>query len=259
MAELTSSSPNSRIMLCAFLSLTIIGVGASNNFNYNDGARNSPYLYSEIQSSDFAIIYDDDETASSSNPNIDQARSSLDKEQLENHMQSPFEYSSPHYDICLSEFEADDSEELEGSPSIVASSVLYDGDCYVSSEAMMCNGGGVDSLIDRFIYDDLFEDYDEEPSDDEDDDDDNDGHSSMLSTASLRRSRSTNRRERTRCHAGGISTSSSKDQSAYVNGVVRLNNYKLQLQPCCAQKQDGRQQPRQAFIYQPRSERYAFV
>lgn len=251
------------MILYSFLSFAIIGVGASNNFNYNDGARNSPYFYSEIQSLDFDVAYEDDEKASSSNPTIDQARlSSLDNEQSKNHRQLPHDYWLPRYDVSLSEFETDHFEEQGGSPSIVASSVLYDGECYVSSEAMMCNGGGADNMIDRFIYDDLFEDYDEEPSDDDDDDDDNDGHSSMLSTASIRRSKSTTRREHTRCHDGGTSTSksSNKDQNTYMSKVVRLNNM-LQLQHCRARKQNGRRQQQlyQKFTYQPRSESLAFI
>lgn len=225
------SETTSKMILRSVLSLTIItAVAASNNFNYNDGARNSPYHYSEIQSVDFDFVYDDAETGSSSTPNTNQPRhTSLDKEQAESRMQSPYDYSPNSYDISVSEFESDDFEDQAGSPSVIASSVIYDGECYVSSEAMMCNGGGGE--IDSFTYNDLFEDY-EEPSDDEDDDDDNDGHSSMLSTASLRRSKSMARRERTRCHASGTSTTSkSNDQNTYVNKVVRLNNV-LQLQPC---------------------------
>lgn len=227
MKEMNTSISNSTMILLGLFSLTIIGVDASNNFNHNDGARNSPYLYSEIQSLGFDVIYDDDEVTSST---------SLDNEQSQNHMQAAYDYG---YDISVSEFDTDDYEEPGREPSIVASSVLYDGECYVSSEAMMCNGGGGDNMIDRFIYDDLFDEDDEEVSDDDEDDDDNDGHSSMLSTASLR-SKSTTRRERTRCHAGGTSTTSSKQQTTYTNNVVKLNN-KLQL------------------TFHPRSESFAFV
>lgn len=256
------SEASTRMILCGLLSFTIItGVGASNNFNYNDGPRNSPYHYSEIQSVDFGFIYDDAETGSTSNPTVDQLpHNSLDKEQPESRMQSPYDHSPNSYDISLSEFETDDFEDQSGTPSVIASSVLYDGECYVSSEAMMCNGGGGE--INSFTYNDLFDDFDEEPSDDEDDDDDNDGHSSMLSTASLRRSKSMTRRERTRCHASGTSTTSKKDQNTYVDKVVRLNNV-LQLQHCRAMTQDGHQQEQKAvyqqFVYQPRTESLAFV
>ena len=242
MKEMNTSISNSTMILLGLFSLTIIGVGASNNFNHNDGARNSPYLYGEIQSLGFDVIYDDDEVTSST---------SLDNEQSQNHMQAAYDYG---YDISVSEFDTDDYEEPGREPSIVASSVLYDGECYVSSEAMMCNGGGGDNMIDRFIYDDSFDADDEEMSDDDDDDDDdNDGHSSMLSTASLR-SKSTTRRERTRCHAGGTSTTSSKQQTTYANNVVKLNNM-LQLQSCRVLLEDRRQQ----LTFHPRSESFAFI
>mmetsp|Transcript_4445 Transcript_4445/g.10713 ORF Transcript_4445/g.10713 Transcript_4445/m.10713 type:complete len:256 (-) Transcript_4445:1938-2705(-) len=237
---MNTSISNSTMILLGLFSLTIIGVDASNNFNHNDGARNSPYLYSEIQSLGFDVIYDDDELTSST---------SLDNEQSKNHMQTAYDYG---YDISVSEFDTDDYEEPGREPSIVGSSVLYDGECYVSSEAMMCNGGGGDNMIDRFIYDDLFDEDDEEVSDD-DDDDDNDGHSSMLSTASLR-SKSTTRRERTRCHAGGTSTTPSKQQTTYTNNIVKLNNV-LQLQPCHVLLEDRRQQ----LTFHPRSESFAFI
>ncbi|CAB9522340.1 whole genome shotgun sequence [Seminavis robusta] len=81
-------------------------------------------------------------------------------------------------------------ESSEDSSTTVSSSLLYDGGCVVSAEALMCTGGddGYDSSI-FSLMDFGADDYsDEEESDDEDDDDD-DGHSSMLSNASLRRSK----------------------------------------------------------------------
>ncbi len=253
MGDSTSYISSSKMILLAMFSMAIIGVGASNNFNHNDGARNSPYLYSEIQSLGFDVIYDDDEVTSSSSENINPMRTtSLDYEQSQSQMQSPYDYG---YDISMSEFDSDDLEEQGRSPSIVASSVLYDGECYVSSEAMMCNGGGADNMIDRFIYDDLFEEDEDEMSDDnDDDDDDNDGHSSMLSTASLRRSKSTTRRKRTRSHVGGATTTSSKQQSTYTTEVVRLNNM-LQSQA----RRVLQKNLRVHLAYQHRSESLAFI
>lgn len=68
--------------------------------------------------------------------------------------------------------------------SVVSSSLLYDGGCVVSAEAIMCAGG--EGFFDFYPRD--FDESEDEESDD-DDDDDNDGHSSMLSNASLRRSK----------------------------------------------------------------------
>ena len=72
----------------------------------------------------------------------------------------------------------------DSSASVVSSSLLYEGGCVVSAQALMCNGG--DSLNTAFAFD---SDADLQESDDEDnDDDDDDGHSSLLSNASLRSS-----------------------------------------------------------------------
>lgn len=93
--------------------------------------------------------------------------------------------------------EDDESEASESSvPSVVTSSLLYEGGSVVSTEAITCNGGGDLSSFAAVPEFDIethgFEsEYDFNDSDDEDDgeDDDDDGHSSMLSNASLRRSR----------------------------------------------------------------------
>lgn len=197
---------------------------------------------------DFDIIYNDD--ACSSNTISDESRrNSLDNRKSQHHQQSAYEYRSSPYDSSLSEVGAEDFEVQGVSPSIVASSGLYDGDCYVSSEAMMCHGGGGDSTFDRFInYDDLFQDDDGEPTD-EDDDDDNDDHSSMLSTALLIRSKSTTRRGKTRCHACSGSTSSNMHHCSYVNKVVMLNHM-LQIQSCFIRQHDKQQQQRtETFVF----------
>lgn len=79
-------------------------------------------------------------------------------------------------------------EETE-SPSVVESSLMYSGGFLVSSQAMMISGGESffsNSLAAQWVD----SDFDEDEEDDDDDDDD-DGHSSMLSNASLQRSRVT--------------------------------------------------------------------
>lgn len=245
----------STIVLYSILSLTTTGVGAASNFNNGDASRNAPYLYSEIQPVDIDVIYQDEDTSPSSDPTRD--------EKSQSHEQSSYEYRFPHYESQLSEIESDSFDEHGSSPSIVESAVLYDGDCYVSSEAMMCHGGGFDSMIDSFAnFDAHYEVDDSEPTDEDDDDDDNDGHSSMLSTASLRRSQSTTRREQTRCHAGSRSTRSNKYPSTYTDKVVRLNNV-LRLQSQLIQQQDRpQQQPKHRnhkYLHQQRTETVAFI
>ena len=69
-------------------------------------------------------------------------------------------------------------------PTVMASQ-MYDGGCLVSSHAMTISGG--DSFFGNRNIDITFTNLADEDSDD--DDDDNDGHSSMLSNASLRRSK----------------------------------------------------------------------
>ena len=244
--------------LCSVLSVTIIGaVGATsdfNNHNHHDASQRSPYLYSEIQSVDFDIVYNDaDGEHDSSGAIADETRRNPLLDNTQRQTQDPYygntyEYtSSPaSFDFSVSDVDNEvtteyfeDSHSPSSSASVVASSVLYDGDCNVSVEAMMCHGGGfLDHMMDssRFMdYDGLFE-YDDDMTDDDDDDDDNDGHSSMLSNASLRRSRS----DKSRCYAGstgsGSGTKSNTKQHAattYVNSndkVVRLGNALVQFQ-----------------------------
>jgi hypothetical protein len=87
-------------------------------------------------------------------------------------------------------FYSDDYDEHvtdeSSSPSVVSSSLLFgDDECLFSlSEALTCNGG--DMFAEETTTIPFFDsDYEQ----DSDDDDDDDGHSSMLSNASLRRSR----------------------------------------------------------------------
>lgn len=66
-------------------------------------------------------------------------------------------------------------------PVVCSSSLMYGEGFLISSQAMMVSGGDLFGQID---YSDDFDDSEDE---NDDDDDDDDGHSSMLSTASLRR------------------------------------------------------------------------
>eukprot|EP00536_Pseudo-nitzschia_multiseries_P008431 jgi/Psemu1/305715/fgenesh1_kg.214_\ len=205
----------------------------------------SPFLYGEIQSVEFDIVYDDrdhdhDHGDSSSTVSGETRRNPLDhRESQQDRGQTPYD-SPSSFDFSFSEdVDTECYEDPSSSPSIVASSVLYDGDCNVSVEAMMCHGGGLDNMMDKFIdYDELFDYEDEDGTDDDEDDDDNDGHSSMLSNASLRRSKST-RREKTRRYASSGSTKSDQKQATYVKKVVRLDNMlqlELEQQRCCERK-----------------------
>jgi hypothetical protein len=90
-------------------------------------------------------------------------------------------------------FYSDSEEQMdESASSLVSSSLLYDGGCLMSSQALMCNGGDLFLDTNMPLFDPDYE------TDDEDDDDD-DGHSSMLSNASVRRARAS---------ANGVSTNS---------------------------------------------------
>jgi hypothetical protein len=104
----------------------------------------------------------------------------------------PFTYSQS----LTADLSHDELEEsmLEPEPQILASSLLYsddeDDECLVLSQAIMRHGD--DLLPSDMSEKKIFEtsDYIAEESDEEDDDDDdNDGHSSMLSNASLKRTR----------------------------------------------------------------------
>ncbi len=100
---------------------------------------------------------------------------------------SPYFYSeinSMEYDT-ETDYQAqfDTDERTEGSSQLV-SSLSFDGGCFVSAQAIMCNGGAGDPLLSMDAWE-----SEEDLSEDEDNDDDDDGHSSMLSNASVRRSK----------------------------------------------------------------------
>jgi hypothetical protein len=125
--------------------------------------------------------------------------------------------------------------------------ILSDGGCYVSSQALMCQGGGTggsqavfspskssDAIIQQLIHDDIYMDLldeeDDNEEDNDDDDGDDDGHSSMLSNAALKRSR---KLRKTRCYAGGASGSNvitpATQRNAFVNdeGFLQRQQSKL--------------------------------
>jgi hypothetical protein len=245
-----NTSPNaSRFAkhLCCVLSVTIGAIEASSDFNHHhDTSQYSSFLYNEIQSVDFDIVYEDGDD-SSSLPTDETRHNPLDNGQSQYEQQSPYESAIPSFDFSVSDY---DNDYYDAPVTVVESSLLYDGDCYVSSEAMMCHGGGADTGMDRFIdYDELLEFFDEDVTDEDDDedDDDNDGHSSMLSNASLRRSKST-RKVKTRCYASDNAGGKTKpEHTAYLNKAVSLSNVqKLQIRL----EEEGRkqQQSKTAFV-----------
>lgn len=168
-------------LLC---SLAIVGAASGMGSDYNSNSPGSnhqnlpgatPYFYSEIHSNEYDV--EDAETD------------------------------------CYPSSSQTDYEDVSDSASIVASSLLYEGGCLVSSQAMMCNGGGEvggdsattttnnnNQFLDNLWLDDHLQD---DFSDEDEDDGDDDGHSSMLSTASLRR--------RTPVGAGGSTSSRTKE------------------------------------------------
>jgi hypothetical protein len=108
------------------------------------------------------------------------------------------------------------SKSRSTSSSVVSSSLLYDGGCVVSAEAIMCSGG--DSAYDKFFSLMNFggDEYDDEEESDDDDDDD-DGHSSMLSNASLRRSKvGANQYQQPLHHSKEIHSSPAQDKGGLV-------------------------------------------
>ncbi|OEU13290.1 hypothetical protein FRACYDRAFT_241627 [Fragilariopsis cylindrus CCMP1102] len=135
--------------LCV-LSVTIIGATCSSDFhNNNNNNINSPYLYSEIQSLDFDI-YEDESNNENKIPNVNS-----DSDQLRNPLNENNNYDDDNESNFSSNvgIEYFDDSENDSAPSsamtstttttsIVASTISYDGDYFVSSQAMVCNGGG---------------------------------------------------------------------------------------------------------------------
>lgn len=136
--------------LCVVLLRTVKG-SSDSNFNPSDGA--SRYLFMQHVSVD---------------PDGDSVNLSSETESLA--------------------FYSDSEDQMdESSSSIVSSSLLYDGGCLMSSQALMCNGG--DLFMNSYMSPHPVFDPETDDEDEDDDDDDDDGHSSMLSNASVRRAR----------------------------------------------------------------------
>jgi hypothetical protein len=139
------------------------------------------------------------------------------------HSTAPYFYSeinSMEYDAETDyQSQYDNDGHTETSSQVVSS--LLDGGCFVSAQAIMCNGGG-----DSLMHMDTSFDSDEGFSDDEDDDED-DGHSSMLSNASLRSKAYAGGSAATspRSHNSNRDTSRSKSAggTTYYEREIRLN------------------------------------
>ena len=238
MRDLSAWSSKFPVLFCVILSSTM-GAGASSGNDNFSSNWNSPRC-SDMQPLDFDIVCEDSDTTSCSKPNVEERMgNAFDDQRRVSHI-----YKSNFHELPWCDVETNEIEDEGEPPSIISSSVLYDGECYFSAEAMMCNGGGWDTTMNRYInYDDQF-DFEAGDSSDEDDDndDDNDGHSSMLSTASLRLTKSTTRRKKVRCHAGSGQTSSKRHHKRSTIEAVRLNN-SLRLRLCTIKLHDkGRTQ-----------------
>jgi hypothetical protein len=228
------------ISTAVITSVVVSGVRASSDFCNNSPhpvGNNDPHFISEIRSLDIPADYNDDEndsaTAQSASPTVCAPPS-----------------SSGHAE----------SATPMPTPSIVGSSLLYEGGCVVSSEAMMCSSAAdckterrsstsldsvtsflhqlLDGQIVRERMDhDFSVEYDEErdgDSDDDDgadDDDDQDGcngHSSMLSNAFVRRSKSSRTSLRLSPSGSGRSVASGGslaglERTAYLEGEILLH------------------------------------
>lgn len=150
------------------------------------------------------------------------AYASLDPRDFGSGGSTPFTYYSQSVTLDLSSDNCAEPRNDDLEPQIVANELVYSDDegeeCLVSSQAIMCNGGELFSTeltqegAPGFV--DLQEDT-ESDDENEDDDDDNDGHSSMLSNASL---------HRTRAFAGGPSSSTSSSSSSEDTTSLRTDS-----------------------------------
>ncbi|KAG7364565.1 mitochondrial carrier protein [Nitzschia inconspicua] len=225
------------ITIVAAAAVVTIGK-ATSDFHNNDHPSNwhyssSPYLYNEIRTVDLSS---DDEN----DVQYDSSYHSQVTRTLPQHPQDSWQFSA----AGESDWTEDDS-----SASVVASSLLYDGGCYVSSQAIMCQGGGGDlansnspvanAILQHFLDEDVYSEDDEE-----DDDGDDDGHSSMLSNGSLKRTKTTLRKAR--CFAGAahrepkaydndsrsaISSTFIKQQNSFFQRKKQFKSAFLQQQP----------------------------
>ena len=144
---------------------------------------NSPYLYSEIQSLDFDI-YDDESNNENEIPNLNS-----DSDQLRNPLNENNNYDDDHEsnfssNVGIEYFDDSENDSASSSAmtstttttSIVASTISYDGDYFVSSQAMVCNGGGSGDMNMNMNMDfsEFFDEYDDDEEASDGNDDDND-------------------------------------------------------------------------------------
>jgi hypothetical protein len=166
----------------------------SNNHQSSDWYYSSPYIYNEIRSVDLSS--DDD------------VNDVCYRQESTTPQDSALPLPSRQVSATATD---DDWTDQDDIPS--------DGGCYVSSQALMCQGGGVgfsqgvfapssatDAILQQLVDDDIYSDLMDVENDKEDDDDDgdDDGHSSMLSNAALKRPKTL---RKARCYAGGGSGS----------------------------------------------------
>mmetsp|Transcript_13712 Transcript_13712/g.32116 ORF Transcript_13712/g.32116 Transcript_13712/m.32116 type:complete len:278 (-) Transcript_13712:2103-2936(-) len=216
-----------RLLFCVILS-SVMEASSTSDYNKHGAEWHSP-IHSETHSLVFDNNSEDSDAASFSQSDVEErSRNKFDDQQ-----QLSFIYKSSLHESPCCDVDSNEMEDKGESPSVISSSVLYDGEYYFSSEAMMCNGGGWETMVNRYIN--HVDQFHAEPFDssdeDNDDDDDNDGHSSMLSTASLRLNKSATRTEKVRCHAGTGRTSTKRHHGRSTN-LVRLNNA-IDLRYCC--------------------------
>jgi hypothetical protein len=203
---------------------------SNNNYNNNHSPSNwfysSPYFYNEIQSIDLSS--DDDELSD-----------------FYRHHES----TTPQDFTMLSSVQV--SPEVNDDDWTDQDDVSSDGGCYVSSQALMCQGGGggsiqdvfppdttTDSILQHLMGEDIYShvmndvEHDKEEEDDDNDGDD-DGHSSMLSNAALKHSKLI---RKARCFAGGGSgskgfgvTPDSTQRVLYRNDEITLQRHQSNL------------------------------
>lgn len=158
------------------------------------------------------------------------------------HSNSHSNNHNPHISYVYSEIhsmeydtENDNPDEATVESTEIVSSLAADNGCFISAQAIMCNGGESSSLstlqeplvyMDASILQNDEEDYSEEDEDDDEDGED-DGHSSMLSNSSL------NRRQRTLVGASSSGPSTRSEASSvpsttgsetYFEGEVNFQN-----------------------------------
>jgi hypothetical protein len=205
---------------------------ASNNHNHNTYPSDfthlsRPFLYSEIRSVDLSADDENDVYYSELLSSCDQP-----------HQQDGSFFATPSFQFSAALNDGDATYDVlsDDDATVLASSSVYG--CYVSSQAIMCQEGGsldapapiqkkqapsldatasADSLLQHLLDDDVYSDFlddegEDDHRDDNDEDDEDDGHSSMLSNASIKRSKVI---RRAKSYSGGAATSEPSSQSSY--------------------------------------------